>query len=409
MTPQIKLTKNGSRIVIQNIPDSKILNVNVFIKSGWRHEKEEEKEYTHLLEHLLMAGSKKYPQEKDMADVLESIGGKFNAQTSMEYLTLNGETLIENWERLLDLLFDKILNPNITQEAINKEQRVLEAEYNSQINNHIKWLERNLIQQIFSNSALITPPYPNPYPLKEIEIDQIKLFYNQVVRPELITVICVGNIKNDEIERFIMNKLEKIVRPLTKTSITSVPQAVPVNNLKLHNVKSESNDLPTDLRFSFVTIPSNHRLSFALDIISSYLGDGYQAKLFEELRLKNNLSYSYISRNIKLTDTGIYYFGLTTKYPREASELVKNYFNSWLSNIDESRLEKLKIKIINQAMYNFYSSQKNISFSYGFDLLINGQLNTLDDYAKKIRNVTLNDIKSVLHLLSINKAYILST
>lgn len=404
--PKLYKAPNGVQIAHQNIPGSGILNIDIFVKSGWRNEKQNEKEYTHLLEHLLMSGSKKYPTEQNMAETLENIGAKLNAHTSIEYLCLRGEVLKENGEKLRDLMFDKIINPIITQKKIDKEIKVLQEEYHSQPNNKNKWLEKHLINQVFPGGSLITPPYPAPYPLDKVTVAEIVNYYNKIVCPSSIKIAVAGEIEGSTILediKQIVNKLE--VKEGTSPSTDS--SKVKPNQPNILDLNDKPDDPASNIRFSFVTIGTGDKLSPALELVSSYLGDGYQAKLFQELRLKNNLAYSYLSRNIKISDTGIYYLGLATRYASEAGKVIKENFNSWLDEIDESELSRLKQKLANQAKYNFYSSQKNIAFGYGYDLILRDGIQTLDKYIENINKVTIRDIKSINNLLDTKKAFIL--
>jgi len=404
--PKLYRALNGVQIAYQDIPESGILNVDIFIKSGWRNENLNEKEYTHLLEHLLMSGSKKHPTEQSMAEVLENIGAKLNAHTSIEYLCLRGEVLKENGRKFIDLMFDKISNPIINQEKIDKEIKILQEEYHSQPNNKNKWLEKHLINQVFPDGSLITPPYPVSYPLNKVKANEIVNYYNKIVCPDSIKIAVAGEIEGTKILEDIKEFADKLDKKSNLPATTSKPRPNRPNILDLTE-NSKSDNSINNLRFAFVTIGSGNKLSPALELISSYLGDGYQAKLFQELRLKNNLAYSYLSKNIKLSDIGIYYFGLATRHMSETEKIIKENFNLWLSEIDEPKLRRLKEKVINQAKYNFYSSQKNVSFSYGYDLILGDKVQTLDDYIEKINRVTITNIKSVNNLLDIKKAFIL--
>jgi len=406
-TPKIKTLKNGVQIITQDISESKILNLDIFVSAGYRDENKEEREYTHLLEHLMMGGSKNYPTEKEMAIVLEKTGSELNAQTSAEYFGLIGETLTENWRELFDLMFDKLLNPKINQEAIDKEIKVLNTEYYSQTNNRIKWLERHLLWQMFPKGNLIIAPFPKPYKLKKVKAEELEIFWRQRINPNLIKIICVGNIKYIDIEKAIEEKLNDIKMTMRLKSHRSILEAGTKKVVNLKNKNQKINDKTTDIRFAFLTVSGADKLSYALDLISSYLGRGYQSRLFEELRLKNNLIYSHISKNIKFVDTGIYYFGFATKDPLKIERLIKSEFKNWLKEIDEKELERLKNKTINQAKHILYASQKNLALDYGWELIINKRLETLDDYIQKIKAVSLEDIRLASRFLSIDKAYIL--
>ena len=163
----------------------------------------------------------------------------------------------------------------------------------------------------------------------------------------------------------------------------------------------------TNFRFGWQTVPMADNLSPVFDLITSYLARGFDSKLFVEMRLKYNLIYSHVASSWSISDAGVFYFGFATTQPKKAEQVVMNDLTSWLESVDEVQLEKIKNKVINRTRMFVLSTQKNQAQIYTDILIATGGVQTLDDYIKKINQITLADFKQASSMLSLNNMYVL--
>ena len=76
-------SKNGLRIVLENIPSVRSVTIGIWVKTGSRNETEDLNGVSHFLEHMFFKGTKtRSPQ--DIAEAFDAIGGQVNAFTSKE-------------------------------------------------------------------------------------------------------------------------------------------------------------------------------------------------------------------------------------------------------------------------------------------------------------------------------------
>ena len=74
---------NGLRIVTEHIPYVKSLSIGVWIEAGSKHENPINNGASHFIEHMLFKGTTTRTA-KDLADVVDGVGGQINAFTAKE-------------------------------------------------------------------------------------------------------------------------------------------------------------------------------------------------------------------------------------------------------------------------------------------------------------------------------------
>src|SRR3989344_460872 len=83
----------------------------------------------HFLEHMLVAGTKKFPSKDKLAEPLERIGGSFSASTSLNYLRLN--ITVPKKEDLsvgLEILQEMLQNSLFDDKTIKNERGSVRSE-----------------------------------------------------------------------------------------------------------------------------------------------------------------------------------------------------------------------------------------------------------------------------------------
>ena len=397
MSVEINKFKNGLTVVSGHIPGAKIFNLNIGVRFGVRDQKIDEVEYSHLLEHLMMGDS------RDTVKTLEQAGSHVNAHVSSESITLSGDALTEYGADLVNILWDRLMHPQMTDELISKEISTLHNEYRGQENNLDKYLGKILISLIYPQSGLVLRPDLEQYPLSTVSVLKLKKFHSQILHPELMFVVGVGDLNKVNIKDLIAKTLSDLpVLKLKKTRIK--PQ---LGQVKFYEVIPPRSKKVTNFRFGWQTVPMADNLSPVFDLITSYLARGFDSKLFVEMRLKYNLIYSHVASSWSISDAGVFYFGFATTQPKKAEQVVMNDLTSWLESVDEVQLEKIKTKVINRTRMFVLSTQKNQAQIYTDILIATGGVQTLDDYIKKINQITLADFKQASSMLSLNNMYVL--
>lgn len=129
MTSRHLVLANGLRCHLYHQPDAREAAVLVRVQAGSLDEPDRWPGLAHLLEHLLFCGSERFKDHARLMPWVQQQGGQVNATTQLSssafFFQLPATALPEGVQRLSDML----AAPLLSQQAIQQEVAVIEAEY----------------------------------------------------------------------------------------------------------------------------------------------------------------------------------------------------------------------------------------------------------------------------------------
>ncbi|MCL9808038.1 M16 family metallopeptidase [Flavobacterium luminosum] len=212
--------KNGLTYYIKkNAKPEKKVDLRLVVNAGSILEDDDQQGLAHFMEHMCFNGTKNFPKNQ-LIDYLQSIGVKFgqhlNAYTSFDetvyFLPIpsdNPEKLEKGFQILEDWAFNAVLTP----EEIDKERGVVLEEYRLGLGAQKRMMGR-FLPKVMHNSH-----YANRLPIGQKEIlekfkhEALIRFYKDWYRPNLMSVIVVGDIDVEEMEKKIINHFSGYSNP----------------------------------------------------------------------------------------------------------------------------------------------------------------------------------------------------
>jgi len=94
---------NGVIVLVKENPATPVVAVSLFIRAGSRWEGDDHAGVTHLLQQLLLKGTRSR-SALDIADTAERIGGGLGASADSDFSEIRGTALARHWTRLLELI-----------------------------------------------------------------------------------------------------------------------------------------------------------------------------------------------------------------------------------------------------------------------------------------------------------------
>lgn len=212
--------KNGLTYYIkQNKKPENKVDLRLVINAGSILEDDDQQGLAHFMEHMCFNGTKNFPKN-ELVDYLQSIGVKFgqhlNAYTSFDetvyFLPIpsdDSEKLDKGFLILEDWAFNTVLTP----EEIDKERGVVLEEYRLGLG-----ADRRMMGQ-FLPKVMYQSHYANRLPIGQKEIlenfkhEALVRYYKDWYRPNLMSIIVVGDIDPDAIEKKIIANFSKYENP----------------------------------------------------------------------------------------------------------------------------------------------------------------------------------------------------
>lgn len=315
---RFKLSSNLPVIFI-DMPEVPSVAIGFMTKTGERDGGMEKAGISHLLEHLLFDGTKKFPDRTELSIALDEIGAEFNGETSEEntYYYLKCEP--RSFSRGVFILGQMVAQSLLREEELAKEKLVITQELNMREDDPmIKTLDY-LQETIFPNHPL---GCSREAALKAINSfsrkDLLNHWQDNYRSASSVLAVCGDKKKTGQIK----NLLEENFGMLGKGEREKLE---PVNEEKSGQTKiierkmSQANIGLGGRSFSL----SDPRVYSArlLDII---FGHSISSRLFMEIREKRKLAYAVFSGIDFYQDSGTFsvYAGVDRKRLGEAIEAI---------------------------------------------------------------------------------------
>lgn len=212
--------KNGLTYYIQRNkkPENKV-ELRLVVNAGSILETDKQRGLAHFMEHMNFNGTKNF-QHNELVDYLQSIGVKFgqhlNAYTSFDetvYILPIPSDDGEKLEKGFDILEDWAFNNLLTPEEIEKERGVVLEELRLGLGADKRMMDRYLPLLMYNSHYANRLPIGLKSVLETFEHSELRDFYKQWYRPNLMSVIVVGDIDVAEMEQKIKDHFGSYTNP----------------------------------------------------------------------------------------------------------------------------------------------------------------------------------------------------
>ena len=212
--------KNGLTYYIKKNakPENKV-DLRLIINAGSILENDDQQGLAHFMEHMCFNGTKRFPKNQ-LVDYLQSIGVKFgqhlNAYTSFDetvyFLPIPSDSP-EKVEKGFQIIEDWGFNADLTPEEIDKERGVVLEEYRLGLGASKRMQDKYIPKMMYNSQYANRLPIGKKEILENFTYDKVTSFYKDWYRPNLMSVIVVGDIDVAEMEKKIKDHFEKYQNP----------------------------------------------------------------------------------------------------------------------------------------------------------------------------------------------------
>ncbi|MFH1853767.1 MAG: pitrilysin family protein [Candidatus Omnitrophota bacterium] len=388
----VKTLDNGLRIIAKEDHRNPIVVFSVFIGVGSACEEGYlGSGISHLIEHMLFKGTKKYPVGA-IEEILNRYGGKIEGFTSFDYTGYRITILKEHADIAIDILKEMLTSPAFDAKELEKEKQVIKREMDLSKDDP----GRRISRLIFS-SAYLAHPYRMPIIGYRENFDRLKkkdlmVFFESNYTPEKIVMSVAGDIDAREIFKKAEEKFGKM--PRGNNTIPVLPEEPPQIAEKHIEEKLDIEGAYLNIAFHSTAFMDNDL--YALDLLSFVLGQGESSILNRKVRLEEQLVLSVSAYNYTPKYPGLFVITgvLKEEKVREAlNGILKEIRNLKESGVSEEDLSRAKNNFLSDYMY-----QKETIESQSSDMAI-GELLTgnpyfFEAYIERVKSITIEDLKN---------------
>lgn len=398
---QVFKLDNGQSVVIQEVRNNPIVTIDTWIKTGSIDEDDSNNGVAHFLEHLFFKGTKNHaPGEFDK--ILETKGAITNAATSKDFTHYYITIPSKDFDLAMELHADMLMNPMIPRNEMEKERKVVLEEINKDSNSPQKKLYESIDSMLYTNHPYKRRVIGRSDVIETITREKILEFYNAHYSPSNMVTLVVGDIDTN----YALNKVKEVFNgniKKTEKSLYPKEQQLSQQKKQVEYIDTQSGYILIGFRGTSMT----DKDSYAMDVLSTILGEGRSSVLNQILKEKKRLAFSVGAGNMTYRDDGIFY--ISANFEPDKCKSVQNVIFEEIKKIQDKGVseEQLNIakNIIERTTYYSRESVSNISNEIGYTMALSGDIKYYDNYLNNIKNVSNEDIKRVANkYLGVNKS-----
>lgn len=214
-----KLENGLTYYIRKNAKPEKKVDLRLVINAGSILETDKQVGLAHFMEHMVFNGTKNFPKNA-LIDYLQSIGVKFgqhlNAYTSFDetvyFLPIPSDDPVK-LDKGFQILEDWAFNANLDGKDIDDERGVVIEEYRTRLGAGERMMKEYLPKMLYKSLYANRLPIGTKENLETFKHEEIRQFYKDWYRPNLMAVIAVGDINVDEMEAKIKQHFGKYKNP----------------------------------------------------------------------------------------------------------------------------------------------------------------------------------------------------
>lgn len=311
---------NGLRVVTQPMPGARSVAAGLFVGVGSRREDEAHAGLSHLLEHLVFKGTRRYPEPGGLSEAVEGSGGSVNASTDRELTVYSARVPAEAAPRALEVIADLVLSPLLRPRDLIGEKPVIVDEIRMYVDSPGDHVFSLFDELLFGRHPLGREIAGTPRSVRRASHERVVAHWERWYRPANLVLSAAGAIRHDDVLRMANGWFDGEVPSAAPTPLPAplqAPAPAPPGSLRVAFRRLSQGNLCLGMP----GVARDHPDRWALDLLGAVLGDGMSSRLFVELRERRSLTYDVSTFGSTYADCGL--FGIHAGFdPEQAGQLL---------------------------------------------------------------------------------------
>ena len=384
---------NGLQVLVLENHKAPVATLNVFYQVGSRNEQTGKTGISHLCEHLMFRGTKKYGPE-EFSNIIQENGGDDNAFTTEDYTDYFEVINRDHLDVPIALEADRMANfaPQgfASEKAVVMEERRLRTEDNPE----------DALAEMTQAAAFVEHPYHWPvigwmHDVAGLTLEDALSYHAIYYSPQNAIVVAVGDFDGKQVMsriRSAFGAIKNVGKPLPVTEVEP-----PQDGERRVTLRHAAN-LPAVAEAYHVPNYRSGSDAYALELAGEILGDGKSSRLYKDLVVDKQMVVG-VGPEYEMTsfDPNLFWISAQLRPGIKADDV--------LAEIDR-QIAALREKPITDAELNKARNQEQAGFVYGQDSIFQeatqlglyqmlGSYKMVDEYIGNIDKVTATDVQRV--------------
>ena len=384
---------NGLRVVTGEMPHTRSATVSMYVGAGSRYETDEEAGLSHFLEHMLFKGASRRPTAREISEAIESVGGMHNAATDREVTVYYAKVPHTAALQTIDILADMLRDPVMDAAELEKERAVILEELAS-VEDSPGELAAGLIDEtLWPHQPLGRNVGGTPESVSALPLTAVNAYFRRQYVPANTVLAVAGNVSHTE----VVAAAERWLGDMP-TAEAGAWYPVAARNGSPRVAVKEKQTEQAHICIAYPSVSLSHPDRFAVDLLSTVLGEGMSSRLFLELREERALVYDVHSYPSEFRDAGSFtvYAGCDPDNALVTIEAVLEENRKLLAGIPAAELAKAREMAKGRIQLRMEDT-RSVAGWLGSQELLLGRIETVDEVVARIDAVTMDELMDVAH------------
>ena len=390
------MTSNGLRVLLKQDNTAPVATFMVTYEVGSRNEAIGYTGSTHLLEHLMFKGSRKFNTKKgnSVFQTLQALGARMNATTWLDRTNYFAVLPSEHLETLIEIEADRMRNAYIKEEDRQSEMTVVRNEFERGQNSPSGVLDEN----IWATAYQAHPYHHSTIGWKEdienVSIERLREFYDTFYWPNNATAIAIGDFTEKEALSMIkkhFGKIRKSTKPIPEV-YTAEPKQEGIRTITLKRAGQQG-----IVGVAHKTPAATHPDAPAFMVLSSILSSGKNSRFYKNITDKGLTTSVYIWDSL-FRDPGLFtvYANLSPDVDHKTVEkaVVDEYEKIKKDGVSDEEVKNAQTQLI--ASMKFRQDGSYAIASGLNEAIASGDWTLYTTYDEKIGTVTKEDVQRIV-------------
>ncbi len=290
--------ENGLKVCLFPYSRPQLATVVLGVKVGVADEAPETNGHLHLLEHCLLFRQSHLVENEHLYQTIKEFGLYYNGHTEQDLMLFEICLPLEVLLSGLDLLKQVVFSFNITEEALEKEKKVLLKELLDVHRDPQKVGLAKAYELAFPNTGYALPVYGQEEVIRKANLSQLQGWHQKYFSPDNSALVVVGKFSPKDLEESL-KQIFSDLKPGGKKVSRVPPGHKSLNPSQLVELKMNVAD--TYLMAALAGPEYNNPDRIGLDLLSEMLGYGLYPLLYSafagQTDLVSSINLHYLSHD----------------------------------------------------------------------------------------------------------------
>jgi predicted Zn-dependent peptidase len=382
----------GLVVLTETMPGIRSASLGVWVRAGSVTETPAEMGISHLLEHMVFKGTHRR-SAKELALVLERLGGSLDAYTTREHTSFQARVLDSDIDVALDVLGDLVLDPVLRTADLELEREVVLEEIAT-----VEDTPDDLVFDLHAEQMWGAHPYGYSIlgtreTVAGFTVADLQRVHAERYHRGNMVIAGAGNIEH---ARFV-EQVDRVFN--ARVPATTAPSP---NGRKAEAAGPTRECVPrasaqTHIVWGAPTFGQGDPRRFALVLLSNAFGGGMSSRLFQRVREELGLAYAVYAYQSFYADAGVsgVYVGTRPDSADRAEAVVSEEMaNVAADGIRQEELDDVKGQVKGQIVLSLESSNARLHRLAGTELY-DEPFRSMDEITALVDAVTLDDVAAL--------------